>query len=120
MDQIQREKILDKLGKIKQLAEKGVGGEKETALRMYEELKDKYGIAESEVTAAAVPEEAQKKSEQMEFILWTVAQNLGEEQRLCQQCKERLNRKEECRDCSTLQNIKQLEKQFEELSEKRK
>ena len=34
MDQIQREKVLEKLGKIKALAERGVGGEKETALRI--------------------------------------------------------------------------------------
>lgn len=39
MDQIQREKIAEKLKKIKALAERGVGGEKETAMRMYEELK---------------------------------------------------------------------------------
>lgn len=38
MNQIQRERVLEKLGKIKALAERGVGGEKETALRMYEEL----------------------------------------------------------------------------------
>ena len=38
MDQIQREKVLEKLGKIKALAERGVGGEKETAMRRYEEL----------------------------------------------------------------------------------
>ncbi len=48
MDQIQREKILDKLGKIKQLAEKGVGGEKETAQKMYRELCQKYNISEDE------------------------------------------------------------------------
>lgn len=39
MDQIQYDKIKAKLAKIKELAERGVGGEKETAMRMYEELK---------------------------------------------------------------------------------
>lgn len=38
MDQIQYDKIKAKLAKIKELAERGVGGEKETAMRMYEEL----------------------------------------------------------------------------------
>lgn len=52
MDQIQREKVLEKLGKIKALAERGVGGEKETAMRMYEELCRKYEISEDEAEAA--------------------------------------------------------------------
>ena len=53
MDQIQREKVLDKLGKIKALAERGVGGEKETAaLRMYEEICRKYDISEDEAENA--------------------------------------------------------------------
>lgn len=34
MDQIQRDKIAAKLKKIKALAERGVGGEKETAMRI--------------------------------------------------------------------------------------
>lgn len=57
MDQIQREKVLDKLGKIKALAERGVGGEKETALRMYEELCRKYEISEDEAEAALMKQE---------------------------------------------------------------
>lgn len=52
MDQIQREKVLEKPGKIKALAERGVGGEKETAMRMYEELCCKYDISENEAEAA--------------------------------------------------------------------
>ena len=53
MDQIQREKIAEKLKKIKALAERGEGGEKVTALQMYEALKDKYGISDEEVQQAA-------------------------------------------------------------------
>lgn len=52
MDQIQREKVLEKLGKIKALAERGVGGEKETAMRMYEKLRQKYEISDDEAEAA--------------------------------------------------------------------
>lgn len=52
MDQIQREKVIKKLGKIKALAERGMGGEKETAMRMYEELKRKYDISPDEAEAA--------------------------------------------------------------------
>lgn len=43
-----REQKIEKLKKIKALAERGIGGEKETAMRMYEELKTKYEIADDE------------------------------------------------------------------------
>lgn len=42
------EKIQRRLAKIKRLAEQGIGGEKETAIRMYHELVEKYGITEVE------------------------------------------------------------------------
>ena len=51
-DQIQREKVLEKLGKIKALAERGVGGERETAMRMYKELQRKYNISSDEAEVA--------------------------------------------------------------------
>lgn len=54
MDQIQREKIAEKLKKIKALAERGVGGEKETAMRMYEELKTRYELEDEEIMMDAV------------------------------------------------------------------
>ena len=54
MDQIQREKIAEKLKKIKALAERGEGGEKETAMRMYEELKAKYELEDEEIMLDAV------------------------------------------------------------------
>lgn len=44
-----REQAAEKLKKIKALAERGVGGEKETAMRMYRELMEKYQIEEAEV-----------------------------------------------------------------------
>lgn len=44
-----KEKIAEKLKKIKALAERGVGGERETALRMYEELKARYEIEDEEI-----------------------------------------------------------------------
>ena len=54
MDQIQREKVAEKLKKIKALAERGVGGEKETAMRMYEDLKARYEIEDEEIMLDAV------------------------------------------------------------------
>ena len=47
-----REQATKKLKALKTLAEKGVGGEKETALRMYEDLCRKYDISEDEAEAA--------------------------------------------------------------------
>lgn len=44
-----RDKIAEKLRKIKALAERGIGGEKETAMRMYEELKARYDIENEEI-----------------------------------------------------------------------
>jgi len=45
-----REQAKGKLKKIKELAERGIGGERETALRMYEELKAKYDVPDEEIT----------------------------------------------------------------------
>lgn len=44
-----REQAAARLKKIKELAERGVGGEKETAMRLYRELMEKYDIDEAEV-----------------------------------------------------------------------
>ena len=43
-----RDQIIKKLEKINALAERGVGGEKETAQRMYKDLKAKYDIEDTE------------------------------------------------------------------------
>lgn len=48
---MKREKIAEKLKKIKALAERGEGGEKETAMKMYRELAEKYQISEEEIDA---------------------------------------------------------------------
>ena len=47
-----REQATKKLKALKALAEKGVGGEKEGARRLYEKLKSKYGISYFEETGA--------------------------------------------------------------------
>lgn len=49
-----REQATEKLKKIKALAERGIGGEKETAIRMYEELKARYEIEDEETMIDAV------------------------------------------------------------------
>lgn len=44
---MQKEKMIKKLAAVKALAERGEGGEKETAMWMYSELKRKYGITDA-------------------------------------------------------------------------
>lgn len=44
-----REEAAERLKKIKILAEKGVAGEKETAIKLYREIMEKYQIEEEEV-----------------------------------------------------------------------
>lgn len=97
---------------MKALAENGVGGEKETASRMYEDLKEKYGITDEEVAAVKeqTAEEVKQEFSDIAFALWVLTNNLAEEKKFCRGCPE------SCRDCSTYENIKDLEKQYEELT----
>lgn len=44
-----REQATDKLQKLKALAERGVGGERESALKLYRKLLEKYQIDEGEI-----------------------------------------------------------------------
>ncbi len=43
-----RQQVTEKLQRIKALADRGVGGEKETAQRLYVKLKKQYGISDDE------------------------------------------------------------------------
>lgn len=109
---MQKETMIKKLAAVKALAERGVGGEKETALRMYSDLKEKYGITDAEVTAAGTPpvEEVKQEFSDIAFALWVLTNNLAEEKEFCRDCVEK------CQDCSTYENIKDLERQYEELT----
>ncbi len=49
-----REQAAERLKKIKALADRGVGGEKETAMKLYRDLMEKYEIEEAEVIENAV------------------------------------------------------------------
>lgn len=51
---MEHDRIAEKLKKIKALADRGIGGEKETAMRMYEELKARYEIEDEEIILDAV------------------------------------------------------------------
>lgn len=114
-----REQAVKKLKALKELAERGVGGEKEGARLLYEKLKSKYGISEEEVQ-----QEQQEKPEKpfdgdTLFQAATVATMLKAEQQECDDCPAHYGQKE-CEDCGTYENIQRLCLQLETLSRKRK
>ena len=110
------DKMTVKLVKLKALAENGVGGEKETAQRMYEDLKAKYSITDEAVAAIAKPTAAEVKQElsSISFALWVLANNLAEEVEMCNRCPYPQG-SSSCDGCATIENRKDLEKQYEEL-----
>ncbi|WP_373220915.1 hypothetical protein [Mediterraneibacter gnavus] len=73
-----REQATEKLKKLKALAERGVGGEKETALQMYSDLKEKYGITDEEIAELEKPSVKNVKIEfsGMAFEMYVIAENL--------------------------------------------
>lgn len=110
------DKMTVKLAKVKALAENGVGGEKETAQRMYEDLKAKYSITDEAVAAIAKPTAAEVKQElsSISFALWVLVNNLAEEVEMCNSCPYPQG-SSSCDGCATIENRKDLEKQYEEL-----
>lgn len=110
------DKMTVKLAKLKALAENGVGGEKETARRMYEDLKAKYSITDEAVAAIAKPTVAEVKQElsSISFALWVLVNNLAEEVEMCNRCPYPQG-SSSCDGCATIENRKDLEKQYEEL-----
>ena len=110
------DKMTVKLAKLKALAENGVGGEKETAQRMYEDLKAKYSITDEAVAAIAKPTAAEVKQElsSISFALWVLANNLAEEVEMCNRCPYPQG-SSSCDGCATIENRKDIEKQYEEL-----
>ena len=105
-----------KLAKLKALAEKGVGGEKETAQRMYEDLKAKYSITDEAVATVTTPIAAEVKQElsSISFALWVIVNNLAEEAEMCARCPYPQG-SSSCDGCATIENREDLEKQYEEL-----
>lgn len=114
-----RQKIIEKLVKIKALAERGVGGEQQTAQQMYEALKKRYDITDEEVNRAAVPVDISgidlKKFWGISFRMALIVYSLNEEQKTCEMCRQVLLQEPECETCSTYKNTKGLQQQFEDL-----
>lgn len=114
-----QEQAKKKLKALKALAEKGVGGEKEGARRLYEKLKEKYGISEEELQERQQePQEKPLDGGEM-FQAATAAMLLKEEQQECDGCPAKFGQKE-CEECGTYANIQKLCLQLEKLSRQRR
>lgn len=106
-----KEQVLKKLQALKVLAEKGVGGEKESAKQLYENLKRKYCISEEELT------QEKNFGSRTSFQTATVAVMLEAERQECDKCSVLYGQKE-CEECGTYENIKRLCLQIEILLRK--
>ncbi len=114
-----RDQEIKKLKALKELAQRGVGGEKEGARRLYEKLKSKYGISEEELKEPQQnPQEKQFDGETL-FQAATTATMLKAEQEECDACPGHYGQ-EECESCGTYENIQRLCLQLERLSRQRK
>lgn len=124
MNQIQqdRQKIIAKLVKIKALAERGIGGEQQTAQVMYTTLKEKYKVTDAEIEkAAAVPVDISeidlKKFWGIAFQLAAVAKTLQEETDICTACPYTYT-DEQCTGCGTYWNMRDLRLDFETIQQR--
>lgn len=114
-----RDQEIKKLKALKEIAQRGVGGEKEGARRLYEKLKSKYGISEEELKEPQQnPQEKQFDGETL-FQAATTATMLKAEQEECDACPGHYGQ-EECESCGTYENIQRLCLQLERLSRQRK
>lgn len=109
-----KEQAAEKLKKIKALSEGGVGGEKEGARKIYEELKRKYGISEEEMEEWRQDEPEEEETAGIKITLAFLARNIQEEIECCQECEVAMGN-DYCRGCGTYGNIKDLQMQYEKI-----
>ena len=108
-----REQAARKLKALKALAERGVGGEKETAKRLYEELKKKYGVEEE-----TAKEETDSDFVISMFYMGMMGFTLQQELENCDDCPYQ-NGQEICEQCGTYENIKEICRRIEVAKQER-
>lgn len=108
-----REQAARKLKALKALAERGVGGEKETAKRLYEELKKKYGVEEE-----TAKEETDSDFVISMFYMGMMGFTLQQELENCDDCPYQ-NGQEICEQCGTYENIKEICRRMEKARQER-
>lgn len=107
-----KEQAERKLKALKALAERGVGGEKETAKWLYRELKKKYGVQE------AATKEKDSDCVISMFYMGMMGFTLQQELENCNDCPYQ-NGQEICEQCGTYENIKEICRRMEEAERKR-
>lgn len=107
-----------KLKALKALSERGVGGEKETAKRLYEELKKKYGAEEETARKETAREEAGSNTVISMFYVGMMGFTLQQELENCNECPYQ-NGQEICEQCGTYENIKEICRRMEEARQER-
>lgn len=108
-----KEQVVRKLKALKALAERGVGGEKETAKRLYEELKKKYDLQEEKAR-----EETGSDTIISMFYMDMMGFTLQQELENCNECPYQ-NGQEICEQCGTYENIKEICRRMEEAKQER-
>ena len=103
-----KEQAARKLKALKALAECGVGGEKETARRLYDELKKKYGVQEE-----TAREETDSDCVISMFYMGMMGLTLQQELEDCNECPYQ-NGQEICGQCGTYENIREICRRMEE------
>ena len=116
---MKRDQAVKKLKALKELAERGVGGEKEGAQRLYNKLKSKYGISEEELQQEQQNQQEKPFDGDTLFQAATAATMLKAEQEECDACPGHYGQAE-CKECGTYGNIQRLSRRLERLSRKRK
>lgn len=71
-NEINKEKLKSKAKKLKALADKGIGGEKDTATKMYIEFMEKHGLNDNEIDPSANNRKFKVKNDDDAFILTNV------------------------------------------------
>ena len=102
-----RQKIIAKLVKIKALAERGIGGEQQTAQVMYTTLKEKYKVTDAEIEKAA----------EVPVDISEIAKTLQEETDICTACPYTYT-DEQCTGCGTYWNMRDLRLDFETIQQR--
>lgn len=108
-----KEQAARKLKALKALAERGVGGEKETAKRLYEELKKKYDLQKE-----TAREETGSDTVISMFYMGMMGFTLQQELENCNECPYQ-NGQEICEQCGTYANIKEICRRIEEAKQER-
>lgn len=108
-----KEQAERKLKALKVLAERGVGGEKETAGRLYEEFKKKYGVG-----TETAKEETDSDFVISMFYMGMMGFTLQQELENCNECPYQ-NGQEICGQCGTYGNIKEICRRMEEARQER-